>query len=251
MDFPAGRRPCKTTRGTTMTQQFSRRDVLLAAAAGLAAGGSGSWVLAAQEDSPAGIPTRPLGKTGEKVSIVGLGGWHIGSDARRPKPSRLMHEAIDEGMTFFDNAWDYHDGRSEEVMGKALADGGRRDKVFLMTKVCDRDYAGRRRSTSKTASAGCRPTASTSGSSTRSTTPTTPTGSSTSGGAEGGPGGPQGGQGPLHRLHRPQGHRPPPEDARQAVRVGHGADADQHPRRPLPQLPEGGRARVQPPRRSA
>ena len=53
-----------------------------------------------------------------------------------------MHEAIDEGMTFFDNAWDYHDGGSEEVMGKALAAGGRRNKVFLMTKVCNRDYAG-------------------------------------------------------------------------------------------------------------
>ena len=52
-----------------------------------------------------------------------------------------MHAAVDEGMTFFDNAWDYHDGYSEIVMGKALATG-RRDKVFLMTKGCDRDYAG-------------------------------------------------------------------------------------------------------------
>ena len=53
-----------------------------------------------------------------------------------------MHRALDEGITFFDNAWDYHDGRSEELMGRALAMDGRRDKVFLMTKNCERDHAG-------------------------------------------------------------------------------------------------------------
>jgi predicted aldo/keto reductase-like oxidoreductase len=87
-----------------------------------------------------GLPTRPLGKTGVNVSILCLGGWHIGqpeiSDA---EAERIMHAAIDEGITFFDNAWDYHDGRSEELMGKALATGGRRQKVFLMTKNCGRD----------------------------------------------------------------------------------------------------------------
>lgn len=87
------------------------------------------------------MPTRPLGKTGERVSIVGLGGWHIGSIADA-EAIRLMHEAIDQGMTFFDNAWEYHNGHSEEVMGKALATDSRRHKVFLMTKVCARDYQG-------------------------------------------------------------------------------------------------------------
>ena len=72
---------------------------------------------------------------------MGLGGYHIGLPEEKDA-IRIMHEAIDEGMTFFDNAWDYHNGRSEEVMGKGLAGGGRRDKVFLMTKVCDRDYRG-------------------------------------------------------------------------------------------------------------
>jgi predicted aldo/keto reductase-like oxidoreductase len=57
---------------------------------------------------------------------------------------KIMHAAIDEGLTFFDNAWDYHDGHSEEVMGKALADGGRRQRVFLMTKNCARDADGTR-----------------------------------------------------------------------------------------------------------
>lgn len=126
--------------GTMMTEA-NRRDFLRATGAGLALAGFGSSAIAAQEASPAGIPTRPLGKTGERVSIVGMGGWHI-----RTLPDdqaiAIMHEAIDEGMTFFDNAWDYHEGGSEEIMGKALSTGGRRDKVFLMTKNCARDYKG-------------------------------------------------------------------------------------------------------------
>lgn len=91
--------------------------------------------------SGSGIPTRGLGRTGVRVSIVGMGGHHIG---RLPEPDsiRLQHAAIDEGITFFDNCWDYHDGKSKELMGKALAMDGKRNKVFLMTKVCDRDYAG-------------------------------------------------------------------------------------------------------------
>ncbi len=86
------------------------------------------------------LPTRPLGKTEAKVSILCLGGWHIGQPAiGDAEAERIMHAAIDEGITFFDNAWDYHDGRSEEIMGKALATRGRRQKVFLMTKNCGRD----------------------------------------------------------------------------------------------------------------
>jgi aryl-alcohol dehydrogenase-like predicted oxidoreductase len=76
------------------------------------------------------------------VSIVGLGGWDVGSIADDAQAIRFMHEALDEGVTFFDNAWDYHDGRSEELMGRALAMGGRRKRVFLMTKNCERDYEG-------------------------------------------------------------------------------------------------------------
>jgi predicted aldo/keto reductase-like oxidoreductase len=88
------------------------------------------------------IPTRPLGKTGVNVSIICLGGWHIGQPAIGDAEAiRIMHTAIDEGVTFFDNAWDYHEGRSEDIMGQALASGGRRQKVFLMTKNCGRDAA--------------------------------------------------------------------------------------------------------------
>jgi predicted aldo/keto reductase-like oxidoreductase len=118
-----------------------RRDFLKATAAGVALAGIGASILDAQEDSPDGLPKRPLGKTGEKVSIICLGGWHIGA-IEEELAIELMHEAIDQGLTFFDNAWDYHDGGSEEVMGKALATGGRRDKVFLMTKNCARDRKG-------------------------------------------------------------------------------------------------------------
>jgi predicted aldo/keto reductase-like oxidoreductase len=121
----------------------NRREFLRLSAASLAAAGIGSTVLAQQQPSPAGLPKRPLGKTDQWVSIIGLGGHHIGIPAEK-EAIAIIHEAIDEGITFFDNAWDYHNGGSEEKMGKALATGGRRQKVFLMTKCCARDYDGAR-----------------------------------------------------------------------------------------------------------
>jgi len=92
--------------------------------------------------SATGLPQRLLGRSGARVSIACLGGWHIGSVKDDNESIRIMHAAIDDGLTFFDNAWDYHNGHSEEVMGKALAMDNRRKKVFLMTKNCERDYAG-------------------------------------------------------------------------------------------------------------
>ncbi len=91
-----------------------------------------------------GLPTRVLGRTGEKVSILTIGGWHMGAAAQKDEGEaiRIMHAAIDEGLTFFDNCWDYQDGYAETVMGKALAADGKRKKVFLMTKNCERDYEG-------------------------------------------------------------------------------------------------------------
>lgn len=81
-----------------------------------------------------GMRYRALGKTGVEVSLVGLGGHHIGRPKDEGAALRLIHSAIDQGITFLDNCWDYHDGKSEERMGKALRDG-RRQKVFLMTKL--------------------------------------------------------------------------------------------------------------------
>ncbi len=92
--------------------------------------------------SATGLPTRVLGRTNVRVSIIGIGGWHLGAIKEEADAIHLMHAAIDEGLTFFDNAWDYQDGHAEEVMGKALAMDRRRDRVFLMTKNCNRDYAG-------------------------------------------------------------------------------------------------------------
>lgn len=80
------------------------------------------------------IPRKPLGRSGEQVSIIGFGGYHLGTMRARDDAVRLVQEAVDAGVTFFDNAWEYNAHRSEEWMGLGLQD--RRDKVFLMTKVC-------------------------------------------------------------------------------------------------------------------
>jgi aryl-alcohol dehydrogenase-like predicted oxidoreductase len=80
------------------------------------------------------IPLRPLGATGVMVSAIGLGGYHIGKIKNEREAIRVTHATIDAGITFMDNAWEYHDGRAERIMGKAIRD--RRERVFLMTKVC-------------------------------------------------------------------------------------------------------------------
>ncbi len=80
------------------------------------------------------IPRRPLGRTGVEVSALALGGSHLAETKSERESIRIVHEAIDAGLNFMDNAWEYHEGRSEEVLGKALE--GRRHQVFLMTKVC-------------------------------------------------------------------------------------------------------------------
>ncbi len=85
-----------------------------------------------------GVPYRTLGRTGEKVSLIGIGGSHIGNPKDENEAIRIVRAAVDNGVNFMDNCWDYHDGASEERMGKALRDGYRR-KVFLMTKIDGRD----------------------------------------------------------------------------------------------------------------
>ena len=125
-----------------MTKESSRRDLLRATVGGAVTAALANRALGQQSGS-SGVPTRRLGRTGEQVSILCLGGGHIASLASKDKPEavRIMHAAVDEGVTFFDTAWEYSGGLSEQVIGEALA-GGRRDKVFLMTKNCERDYAG-------------------------------------------------------------------------------------------------------------
>jgi predicted aldo/keto reductase-like oxidoreductase len=109
-----------------------REFVRLAVAGGVAASvGSPAWSAA-----PTGtMPTRMLGRTGEKVSAIGLGGYHIGTGAlSEPESISLIRKAIDNGITFLDNCWDYNGGTSEIRMGQALRDGYRA-KAFLMTKI--------------------------------------------------------------------------------------------------------------------
>ena len=79
---------------------------------------------------------RELGTTGVQVSVIGLGGSHLGqADVEEDAAIQLIHEAIERGINFLDNAWDYNEGRSEERVGKALAQGGYREKAFVMTKI--------------------------------------------------------------------------------------------------------------------
>ena len=117
---------------------MDRREVL-GVMAGLAVAGAGSVPAGASSDSaqdPAsssGMIYRTLGKTGEKVSAIGLGGYHIGTQSDVQESIRIIRTAIDNGITFMDNCWDYNGGESEKRMGQALRDGYRQ-KVFLMTK---------------------------------------------------------------------------------------------------------------------
>ena len=114
----------------------TRREFLQGAAGSLCAAGllSQAWA----GTGGVGVPTRPLGATGVNVSMLGLGGHHAGRGRDVGHAVRLIRKAIDAGVTFMDNAWEYHDGRAEEYMGRALLDGYR-DKVFLMTKHHGRD----------------------------------------------------------------------------------------------------------------
>src|SRR5271165_2091358 len=109
-----------------MAIRISRRTFLEGAAVG-----AGSLAMA---QSQAQVPKRPMGRTGLEVSYMGLGGYHLGTIPEQSMIDRIVNQAIDAGINFFDNAWEYHDGRSEEVVGQALK--GKRDKAIVMTKVC-------------------------------------------------------------------------------------------------------------------
>ena len=193
---------------------------------------------------------RTLGHTGEKVSAIGLGGWHLGlSHVDEALSIRIVRSAIDRGITFMDNSWDYNDGASEKRMGKALRDGYR-DKVFLMTKIDGRskkeaarqlDESLKRLQTDRIdlvqhhevirfddphrifdpegANAALLEAR-------------------------------KAGQAPLHRLHRPQGSAHPSAHARGRARarlpLRRRADAAQRDGRALPQLRQAGSSRAGP-----
>jgi aryl-alcohol dehydrogenase-like predicted oxidoreductase len=110
----------------------TRRDFLEMAVAATCVTGAEtlSWAV----DTKTGMTYRTLGRTGEKVSMMGLGGYHIGMQKDEQESIRIIRTAIDNGVNFLDNCWDYNGGESEVRMGKALRDGYRQ-RAFLMTKI--------------------------------------------------------------------------------------------------------------------
>ncbi len=110
---------------------MDRRHFLKTAAAGTLMTSLSSQFAHAADTS---IPTRTLGRSGEKVSMVGLGGFHIGMQSDEQESIRIIRTALDSGINFLDNCWDYNGGQSEIRMGKALREGYRQ-KAFLMTKI--------------------------------------------------------------------------------------------------------------------
>ena len=123
-----------------MNRRSFLRTATVAAAGSVASAG-------AQNTQPSPTNQRPespnmiyreLGRTGERVSAIGIGGYHLGKQENPDESIRLLRTAIDRGITFMDNCWDYNGGISEVRMGQALRDGYRQ-KVFLMTKIDGRD----------------------------------------------------------------------------------------------------------------
>jgi predicted aldo/keto reductase-like oxidoreductase len=118
-------------------QQKDRREFLGELTTGAALTALGSTVSSpSHAATPAAgeMPYRTLGHTGEKVSLVGLGGFHLGKQGDEKESIAIIRSALDRGINFLDNCWDYNDGQSEIRMGKALRDGYRK-KAFLMTKI--------------------------------------------------------------------------------------------------------------------
>src|SRR3982075_3615765 len=122
----------KPTDSNAAKSAFTRREFLETAAGATVASGMLPRVWAAEIKN--GVPYRTLGNTGENVSCIGLGGYHLGQQSAEQESIRIIRTALDEGINFLDNCWDYNDGKSEVRMGKALRDGYRK-KAFLMTKI--------------------------------------------------------------------------------------------------------------------
>jgi predicted aldo/keto reductase-like oxidoreductase len=125
------------THGTA-DSSISRRGFLGLAAASIFVAHADQKL--AGSESRSGIPYRTLGRSGERVSLVGLGGYHLGKQADPQESIRIIRAGLDEGVNFLDNCWDYNGGESEIRMGNALRDGYRQ-KAFLMSKIDGRTKA--------------------------------------------------------------------------------------------------------------
>jgi predicted aldo/keto reductase-like oxidoreductase len=131
-EFEDGERNESERAGEDKNSGVTRREFLEMGVAATLAAGTGEIGWAGQTKSE--VPRRTLGRTGEKVSMVGLGGYHIGSQKDEQESIRIIRTALDSGINFLDNCWDYNGGESEVRMGKALRDGYRQ-RAFLMTKI--------------------------------------------------------------------------------------------------------------------
>jgi predicted aldo/keto reductase-like oxidoreductase len=131
-EFEDGDRNEGGLAGEEKSRGVTRREFLEMGVGATLAAGAGEMALAA--DTKSEVPRRTLGRTGEKVSMVGLGGYHIGSQKDEQESIRIIRTALDSGINFLDNCWDYNGGESEVRMGKALRDGYRQ-RAFLMTKI--------------------------------------------------------------------------------------------------------------------
>ena len=204
------------SHSTQNRREFLEKMTLSVAGAGAAVSGN---ALAASPASaaPGDMPYRTLGSSGEKVSLLGLGGYHIGLQNDEQESIRIVRTAIDNGVNFMDNCWDYNDGISEIRMGKALRDGYRK-KVFPDDQDRRPDQRRRRASRSMNPSSACRPTPSICCNFTKSFAPSDPDRIFGPGGSmEAALAAKKAGQNPLYRLYRPQGPRHPSEDARNRI----------------------------------
>jgi predicted aldo/keto reductase-like oxidoreductase len=122
----------------TADSSISRRGFLGFAAASIFLARTDQQVQ--QLEATNGIPYRALGRSGERVSLIGLGGYHLGNQADPQESIRIIRKGLDEGINFLDNCWDYNGGESEIRMGNALRDGYRH-KAFLMSKIDGRTKA--------------------------------------------------------------------------------------------------------------
>ena len=166
-----------------------------------------------QASAKSGIPLRQFGNTDARISALGMGGHHLGDAPDEATAVRMVHEAVDGGITFFDNCWEYHRGKSEIWMGKGLKGSARQsfpDDQGLHPRPGRRPRACRCWSSRCTAS---RPTTSTSGRSTASPSTTIRSCSSGPTARRRPSEGQRAGQGAVRRVYRPQGPGHSPEDA--------------------------------------
>jgi uncharacterized protein len=120
----------------------TRRDFLKVGAGAVAATSAVLPSAAAPAGEAGNMIYRRFGRTDVHISAIGVGGHHLGDVPTLDQAVQLVHEAVDAGVTFFDNAWEYYNGKTETILGRALRDG-RREKVFLMTKVCTHGRSGK------------------------------------------------------------------------------------------------------------